>query len=233
MKNVLVKIRRGLADLRSWEEFSVRAPVGMTVAGLLKAIEARPVTREGKATTPVVWATCAQVAPCGTCTMRINGKVLAACETFVSDLSQPVVLEPLTKFNLLRDLMVDKHSGGKTVTSGKVREGFFSYQEPMLRQKNPEAYSVATNRCTECGACVEACPQYRDGASFVGPRELAKAFNNREANDQDLYLSSRGVLGCDNSQNCVRACPEKIPLTEMIGLLKRKSVAVFLKTVLG
>lgn len=40
--------------------------------------------------------------------MNINGQVRQARSALVDQLEQPVVLEPLSKFPLIRDLMVDR-----------------------------------------------------------------------------------------------------------------------------
>ena len=40
--------------------------------------------------------------------MLINGKPRQACSALIDKLSQPITLEPLSKFPLCRDLMVDR-----------------------------------------------------------------------------------------------------------------------------
>src|SRR2546425_4734875 len=45
---------------------------------------------------------------CGSCAMLINGKARMACSALVDSLAQPIRLEPLTKFPVVRDLAVDR-----------------------------------------------------------------------------------------------------------------------------
>ena len=45
---------------------------------------------------------------CGSCTMNINGKVRMACSALIDKLEQPITLEPMRKFPLVRDLAVDR-----------------------------------------------------------------------------------------------------------------------------
>ena len=40
--------------------------------------------------------------------MVINGKVRQACSALIDQLSQPIVLQPMKKFPLVRDLAVDR-----------------------------------------------------------------------------------------------------------------------------
>ena len=45
---------------------------------------------------------------CGSCAMVINGKVRMACSALVDHLDQPIRIEPMTKFPVVRDLAVDR-----------------------------------------------------------------------------------------------------------------------------
>ena len=45
---------------------------------------------------------------CGACTMIINGRVRQACTALIHKLDQPIVLEPMSKFPVVRDLYVDR-----------------------------------------------------------------------------------------------------------------------------
>src|SRR5207249_11258656 len=45
---------------------------------------------------------------CGSCAMLINGKARMACSALVDQLEQPIRIEPMAKFPLVRDLAVDR-----------------------------------------------------------------------------------------------------------------------------
>src|SRR4030065_1697500 len=47
-------------------------------------------------------------AVCGSCAMKVNGKLVLACRTHVKDLlERPALIEPLPSFLVVRDLIVD------------------------------------------------------------------------------------------------------------------------------
>ena len=91
-----------------WEEFSVPYRPNMNVISCLMEIQRNPVTREGKRTSPPVWDCNCLEEVCGACSMVVNGRVRQACSALIDHLAQPIVLEPMSKFPLIRDLMVDR-----------------------------------------------------------------------------------------------------------------------------
>src|SRR3990172_408167 len=108
MEHVFVKIRRqdSPEDLPYWEEFEVPRVDGMTVAGLFEEIAMKPINADGLPSTPIVWSGSCLEEACGGCTAFINGKVRPICSTFVEELDQPIVIEPMKKFPVVRDLRV-------------------------------------------------------------------------------------------------------------------------------
>src|SRR5258705_11523584 len=109
-KTVLFKIKRQPnANVRPyWEEFELPWHPGMNVISSLMEIAANPVTREGKATTPITYDSNCLEEVCGSCAMLINGRARMACSALVDKLEQPIRIEPLTKFPGVRDLTVDR-----------------------------------------------------------------------------------------------------------------------------
>src|SRR6202048_4779938 len=109
-KTVLFKIKRqSTPDAKShWEEFELPWQSGMNVISSLMEIASNPVTREGKATTPVTYDSNCLEEVCGSCAMRINGGARMACSALVDKLEQPVRLEPFSKFPVVRDLAGDR-----------------------------------------------------------------------------------------------------------------------------
>src|SRR3954471_128025 len=91
-----------------WEEFEVQWRPGMNVISCLMAIQRNPVTADGKPTNAVVWESNCLEEVCGACTMLINSKVRQGCSALVDKLEQPITLEPLTSFPVVRDLIVDR-----------------------------------------------------------------------------------------------------------------------------
>src|SRR5215212_7906827 len=109
-RRVVIRIRRqdGPDKPARWEEFSVPHRENMNVISCLQWIAAHPTTASGQPTTPPVWDSGCLEEVCGACTMLINGNVRQSCSALVDKLDQPITLEPMTKFPLVRDLWVDR-----------------------------------------------------------------------------------------------------------------------------
>jgi succinate dehydrogenase / fumarate reductase iron-sulfur subunit len=109
-KTVIIKIKRqDNPNAQShWEEFELTYKPGMNVISSLMEIATNPVTREGKATTPITYDSNCLEEVCGSCAMLINGRARMACSALIDKLDQPIKLEPFTKFPVVRDLAVDR-----------------------------------------------------------------------------------------------------------------------------
>ena len=91
-----------------WEKFELEWRPGMNVISAMMEIAANPVTADGRPTTPITYDSNCLEEICGSCAMRINGKARMACSALVDNLEQPIKIEPLSKFPLVRDLQVDR-----------------------------------------------------------------------------------------------------------------------------
>src|SRR5437660_12902198 len=109
-KSVRIRIKRQTTPnaKTSWEEFEIPYKPNMNVTSALMEIAANPVTREGKQTTPVTYDSNCLEEICGSCAMLINGRARMACSALVDQLEQPIRIEPMYKFPLVRDLAVDR-----------------------------------------------------------------------------------------------------------------------------
>src|SRR5438046_8639932 len=107
-KSVLFRIRRQDSPESSpyWEEFELAWHAGMNVISSMMEIARNPVTRDGKTTTPIIYDSNCLEEVCGSCAMLINGKARMACSALVDKLEQPIRLEPLSKFLVIRVLDV-------------------------------------------------------------------------------------------------------------------------------
>ncbi|MGK5092133.1 succinate dehydrogenase iron-sulfur subunit [Deltaproteobacteria bacterium TL4] len=226
---VEIKIKR--QDSRDsepyWQTFNATRKPNANVISCLMEIQRNPVTTEGKRVTPVVWECNCLEEVCGACTMRINGKVRQSCSALIDNLEKPITLEPMTKFPIVRDLMVDRSrlfEGLKKVKAWNPMDGFYNLGsgEKFTQAEHSIAYKLS--ECMTCGCCVEACPQYSKDGDFIGaaPISQARLFNMNPsgknlANERLSVLMSKGGIGdCGNAQNCVEVCPKSIPLTESI-----------------
>ncbi|CCO07065.1 succinate dehydrogenase iron-sulfur subunit [Desulforamulus hydrothermalis] len=243
---VLLKIKRQPDPHRSpyWEEFKIPYKEKMNVISLLMEIQKNPVNARGESTTPVVWECNCLEEVCGACTMVINGIARQACSTLVDQLAQPIVLEPLSKFPVIRDLMVDRtvmFENLKKVKAWIPIDGTHDLGPgPRMAQKvQEECYPIS--RCMTCGCCMEACPNVNNKSKFMGPAPLAqvKLFNSHPTGAMnqeerlDAIMGVGGITDCGNAQNCVKVCPKQIPLTKTIAQLNRDTTLRGIKRWLG
>src|SRR5690625_6819922 len=80
----------------------------MNVISGLMEIRKNPVTADGKKTTPVKCDINSLEEVCGVCSMVINGYARQSCSALVDQLEQPVRLEPMSTFPVVRDLIIDR-----------------------------------------------------------------------------------------------------------------------------
>ena len=214
-----------------WESFDVPYEDGMNMTTVLQRIAADPVTTDRQETTPVAFDACCLEEVCGACSMLINNHVRQACSALVdsllADSPEGIELKPMTKFPVVRDLVVDRSSMFEALKRVKawVRvDGYHALGSgPRIAPKGQEeAYPLS--RCMTCGCCVEACPQFNNRSPFIGPAAISQAilFNAHPTGrvDADHRLEvlggAGGIADCGNSQNCVNVCPKDIPLTDSI-----------------
>ena len=214
-----------------WETFHVEYEDGMNVTTVLQRIAAHPETVDHHHTTPVAYDACCLEEVCGACTMVINGRVRQACSALVDNLLKDgageIELRPMSKFPVVRDLLVNRKKMFETLKRVKAWVRVDGYHDlgsgpRILPQEQEEAYPLA--RCMTCGCCVEACPQFNPKSDFIGAAAISQAvlFNDHPTGkvDRDARLDvlsgPGGVVDCGNSQNCVKVCPKDIPLTDSI-----------------
>lgn len=224
-----------------WEEFSVPYQPNLNVISCLMEIRRHPVTRQGQPTTPIAWEASCLEEVCGSCTMVVNGRPRQSCAALVDQLGDgPITLEPLTKFPVIRDLIVDRapmFEALKKVRAWIPIDGTYDLGPgPRIPERERErAYEFA--RCMTCGCCMEACPQYNDHSEFLGPAPLAQVrlFNAHPTGAMNAHQRLEAIMGrggiadCGNAQNCVEVCPKEIPLTEAFGELGRQTTGLWLQ----
>ena len=177
--SVTVRIKRQ-ADPESapyWETFSVPRKPNMNVISILMEIRLNPVTADGKRVAPVVWESACLEEVCGSCSMLINGVPRQACSALVDKLPDPIVLEPFTKFPVVRDLVVDRSSmfeNLKRVKAWVPIDGTYDLGPGprMAEVEREKMYELA--KCMTCGCCLEACPQVNDYSDFIGPAAISQ-----------------------------------------------------------
>jgi succinate dehydrogenase / fumarate reductase, iron-sulfur subunit len=249
---IRLKIRRQQAEGKAahWEEFEIPYRENLNVISALMEIRKEPKTVDGQSVEPPAWEAACLEEVCGSCTMNINGNVRQACTALIEDVAKlngetyEVTLEPMKKFPVVRDLIVDrsrmfenlKKVKGWVPIDGSYDLGMAPPQDDHIRQ-----FRYALSRCMTCGCCVEACPQVNEKSSFVGPAAIGQAllFNlhpvgrTLEADRLEFMTSEEGVTGCGNAQNCVKVCPKSVPLTRAIAQINRDTTVYKIKRWMG
>jgi succinate dehydrogenase iron-sulfur subunit len=235
-KKVLLRIKRQASpeSAAHWEEFTLPWRPSMNVVICLRDIAENPVTRLGKETTPVSYDSNCLEEVCGSCAMLINGKARMACSALVDQLEQPIRLEPFSKFPVVRDLAVDRQvmfDSLKRVKAWIPIDGSYDLGEGPRMAPDVQEKGYPLSRCISCGSCLEVCPQVNQHNAFVGAAIISQVrlFNMHPTGSMhaterlQALMEPGGIQDCANAQNCVKACPKEIPLTESIAEVNRQA----------
>lgn len=167
-----------------WERHRVTYEPQLNVISVLQKIAAQATTAEGKTTTPVAWDCNCLEEVCGACTMLVNGKTRQACSALVDRLLEDdpdgIELRPMSKFPVLRDLVVDRRRMFRTLErlqSWIEVDDYFDRGPGPRESQQMQSVRYPLSECMTCGCCVEACPQY--GKIEVEPLQ-------REESDAEL-----------------------------------------------
>ena len=228
-EKVILKIKRQESPKAPsrWEEFELVKKPGMNVISAMMEIALNPVTRDGKATTAIAYDSNCLEEVCGSCAMRINGKARMACSALVDKLDQPVTVEPLSKFPIVRDLAVDRSvlfENLKAVKAWVPVDGTYDLGSGPRMPPSEQEERYPISRCISCCCCMEVCPQFNEQTGFVGAATIAqvKLFNEHPTGAALKHERLRALMGdggiqeCGYAQNCVEVCPKDIPLTSAI-----------------
>lgn len=223
-----------------WHIFEVLANPSANVIACLNEVQRNPVTTKGEVVTPVVWDCNCLEEVCGSCTMLINGRVQQACTALMGRLKQPIVLEPMSKFPVIRDLTVDRSrmfENLKKVKAWVEIDGTYDIGEGPIIPENQRATAYVLSECMTCGCCLEACPQFTQTNSFLGAATFSQVrlFNMNPTGSMnkekrlEAVMGEGGIIDCGNAQVCVEVCPKKIPLTDSIAEISRQTTLQTLK----
>jgi succinate dehydrogenase / fumarate reductase, iron-sulfur subunit len=195
--NVRVLRQDGPGQPSYWERHQVDYEENMNVISVLQKIASQATTVEGQKTAPVAWDCGCLEEVCGSCTMVINGRVRQSCSALVDRLLEEngteIELRPMTKFPVIRDLVIDRSRMFNALKRVKAWVPVDSYYdmgpgERQSRSQQEEAYPLS--ECMTCGCCLEACPQYTKIEVHRRPGETDEQFEERK---QAAY--SQGFLG--------------------------------------
>ena len=181
-------------------------------------------------------------AVCGSDAMFVNGGQKLACKTQISDLEEPVRVEPLPHAEVTKDLVVDMEHFYEQMEAVEPYFQTDEYPDGELEEQrqdraNREKIKMST-RCIWCGACMSSCNIAAGNNDYLGPAAINKAYrfamDDREGEDLtehrlNIIEQEHGVWRCQTQFSCTEVCPKDIPLTEHIQELKREAVKKNLK----
>lgn len=190
--NVRVRRQDGPGKEPYWELHKIKYEREMNVISVLQRIAAQGTNTDGRRVSPVAWDCGCLEEVCGSCTMVINGRVRQSCSALVdrllADNPDEIVLEPMSKFPVVRDLMVDRQRLFRGLQKVKAWVPVDSYYnmgpgERILRDDQERNYPLS--QCMSCGCCVEACPQYQKVELTKNPGESDEQFQVRKNAEYD------------------------------------------------
>jgi succinate dehydrogenase/fumarate reductase iron-sulfur protein len=227
--HITLKIQRyEPAEDRSWvQEYSLEVGRIMRFVDLL-----RKINNEQDPT--LAWGSSCEHGQCGTCSMKINGKPMLACELLVENAvehfkTRTFTVQPLDIAPVVRDLIVDTEKAYQRVD--QVRPYIIDPspppsdgQEHPIKPDELEHYVDAT-RCINCFCCASAC--ISSHRNFLGPNAMlatiVRIMDPREREKDERYkhlYSDQGVYRCHSSHACSFVCPKEIDVAHFIALAK-------------
>src|SRR3954454_14816808 len=157
----------GPGEASYWERHSIAYEPEMNVISVLQRIAAKATTADGKKVAPVAWDCNCLEEVCGACTMVINGKVRQSCSALVDRLLDDhpgeIELTPMSKFPVVRDLVVDRARLFRALTKAKAwipADGYYDQGPGPRISQEAQEQMYPLSECMSCGCCLDACPQY-------------------------------------------------------------------------
>jgi succinate dehydrogenase / fumarate reductase iron-sulfur subunit len=163
---------------------------------------------------------------CGSCSAEINGMPRLSCMTRMADLplGEPVTIEPMKAFPILRDLVTDvswNYEVKQRIKPFRPRPP--DAEDGTWRMAQADIDRVQEFRkCIECFLCQDVCHVLREHHKhdeFIGPRFLihAAALEMHPLDEEDRLADlkeSHGVGYCNITKCCTVVCPEHITITD-------------------
>jgi succinate dehydrogenase / fumarate reductase iron-sulfur subunit/fumarate reductase iron-sulfur subunit len=172
-----------------------------------------------------------RVGMCGTCTVRIDGRPVLACQTRLDSSRQEIRLDPLAGLPVVRDLIVDMSA----FFAEWARVKPYLVPRPDLDEPATIEPEAAERRiidpsldCITCGACYAGCGIAGYRRDFLGPAALNRAMvliaDSRDAEREERLRAvsgDDGVWRCHYIHACTAVCPKGLDPAGAIRRLRR------------
>ena len=224
---MIVKIKRqqNPESAPYWQKFLYDGPLHVTISTVLDTINYKDdlFDADGNPAARIRWECSCMQAICGGCAMVINGVPALACNTFADAVKgTELVLEPLSKFPVVADLIVDRSVIYENLNQAKA---YLESRAVNSKRDHEQQYSVA--KCLKCGLCLEVCPNYFPGGTFFGAVFANDSYlitSQSEEKPTQLVKEYRShfAAGCSKALSCQTVCPVGIETLTSILKMNRK-----------
>jgi succinate dehydrogenase / fumarate reductase iron-sulfur subunit len=208
-------VYRGTAEGGGLVEYRVPVETGMVVLDAIHWIQGHV-----QPDLAVRWN--CKAAKCGSCSAEVNGKPRLMCKVRMDDLplDEPVRVEPMRTFPLIRDLVTDvswNYEVNRRIQPFTPRED----ADWTFRQKDIERVQEF-RKCIECFLCQDVCHVLRAHDrkdAFAGPRFMVRLagleMHPMDGADRlEAVRTEHGVGFCNITFCCTEVCPESIRITD-------------------
>ena len=223
---VKIKRRKSADSAPYWQSFVYDGPKHVTVSAVLDALNYTDdlFDAAGQPAERIRWECSCMQAVCGGCAIVINGVPALACATFADEVKgKELVLEPLSKFPVVADLIVDRSVIYENLNAAAC---YLDSLAASSAYHHEQQYSVA--KCLKCGLCLEVCPNYHPGAAFYGAvfaNESYLVASHSEEKNPKLMKEYRDHFGagCSKALSCRTVCPAGIETLTSILRMNRNA----------
>lgn len=166
---------------------------------------------------------------CGSCGAIVNGKPVLMCQTFCKDLSDPIIIEPLKNFKIVKDLVVDIEKVMNRLRDALPYTNFATNKAYEQIPQTPDQYQkfIQASQCIKCMLCHSACPLLTTNKKFMGPMPAAAGFRYNHDNRNKIskqrmnsMTSDDGMYGCNFVGECSNVCPKNVDPAKCLQKLK-------------
>ena len=174
---------------------------------------------EERAVSHISWECSCLQKKCGACAMLINSYPRLACDSKLKEVQKNGIIriEPLKKFPVVRDLVVDRSIMMENLKTMKLW-----FQEYARADETVGDIAYEGSRCLQCGCCLEVCPNFYSGGQFFGTATIVPASRLisavPESQRKEVFREYRkhGYEGCGKSLACRSVCPAGIDIEDLL-----------------
>ena len=219
MQTATFEIWRGNAQGGTFEHYNTEISEGMVVLDAIHQIQA-----EHAPDLACRWN--CKAGKCGSCSAVVHGIPKLMCMTRLNtlNLEEPIIVEPMKAFALVKDLVTDvswNYKVKRRIKKFKPRPP--DAEDGTWRMSQDDVDRVQEFRkCIECYLCQDVCHVLREHQlydRFVGPRFFvhvaALEMHPLDTEDRRQELKeTQGIGFCNITKCCTQVCPEGITITD-------------------